>query len=201
MDLGRGVTQALNAAPITVALAKRLHTECRVAASPAWDPTGSAVLAGHESSASARNRHVSTWNRTSSPRRAPGGLWSRVVERVTGIGGFFFRARDPEALKVWYQERLGVKPVPGSYEEDPWRQDEGETAFAPFELDSEMIGPPEHTWMINFRVADLEAIVEQLRAAGEEVDVDPERYPNGRFAALRDPEGNGIQLWQPMGPP
>jgi glyoxylase I family protein len=123
-----------------------------------------------------------------------------LVERVTGIGGFFFRARDPEALKVWYQERLGVTPVPESYEEEPWRQQEGATAFAPFELDSEMIGPPEHTWMINFRVADLEAIVDQLRAAGEEVEVDPERYPNGRFAALHDPEGNGIQLWQPVGP-
>jgi glyoxylase I family protein len=132
---------------------------------------------------------------------APVRLWSRFVERVTGIGGFFFRARDPEALKVWYHERLGVKPVPESYGEEPWRQQEGMTAFAPFEWESEMIGPPEHTWMINFRVADLEAIVEQLRAAGEEVDVDPERYPNGRFAALRDPEGNGIQLWQPMGPP
>jgi glyoxylase I family protein len=94
-----------------------------------------------------------------------------------------------------------VKAVPESDEEVPWRQQEGETVFAPFELDSEMIGPPEHTWMINFRVAGLEAIVEQLRAAGEEVEVDPERYPNGRFAALRDPEGNGIQLWQPMGPP
>jgi glyoxylase I family protein len=69
------------------------------------------------------------------------------VERVTGIGGFFFRARDPEALKVWYQERLGVKAVPESDEDEPWRQQEGETAFAPFELDSEMIGPPEHTWM------------------------------------------------------
>ena len=75
-----------------------------------------------------------------------------------------------------------------------------ETAFSPFDLDSEMIGPPEHTWMINFRVDDLDAIVEQLRSAGETVDVDPERYPNGRFAEVRDPEGNGIQLWQPMGP-
>ena len=54
--------------------------------------------------------------------------------------------------------------------------------------------------MINFRVDDLDAMVEQLRAAGETVDVDPERYPNGRFAGLRDPDGNGIQLWQPMDP-
>lgn len=122
------------------------------------------------------------------------------MERVTGIGGFFFRARDQGALQAWYQDRLGVTAAPGSYGEEPWRQEEGETVFAPFERDSEMIGPPEHTWMINFRVTDLDAIVAQLREAGEEVEVDPERYPNGRFAELRDPEGNGIQLWQPMEP-
>ena len=122
------------------------------------------------------------------------------MARVTGIGGFFFRARDPEALAVWYEERLGVKPAPSTYGEEPWRQEEGVTVFAPFAQDSDMIGPPEHTWMINFRVDDLDAVVEQLRSAGETVDVDPERYPNGRFAELRDPEGNGIQLWQPMSP-
>ena len=122
------------------------------------------------------------------------------MERVTGIGGFFFRAKDPDALALWYQERFGVKTVPRSYDEEPWRQQEGVTAFAPFEQDSEMIGPPEHTWMINFRVDDLDAIVEQLRSAGETVEVHAERYPNGRFAELHDPEGNGIQLWQPMGP-
>ena len=72
--------------------------------------------------------------------------------------------------------------------------------FAPFPQDSEMIGPPEHTWMINFRVDDLDAMVDQLRAAGETVEVDPQTYPNGCFAELRDPEGNGIQLWQPMDP-
>ena len=72
--------------------------------------------------------------------------------------------------------------------------------FAPFSQDSETIGPPEHTWMINFRVVDLDAMVTQLRDAGETVEVDRERYPNGRFAELRDPEGNGIQLWQPMTP-
>ncbi len=60
-----------------------------------------------------------------------------------------------------------------------------------------MIGPPEHTWMINLRVSDLDAMVEQLRAAGVGVEVDPETYPNGRFAQTEDPEGNRIQLWQP----
>jgi glyoxylase I family protein len=122
------------------------------------------------------------------------------VERVTGIGGFFFRASEPGALATWYRDRLGVDPVPQSYEQEPWRQEAGMTAFAPFAQDSEMIGPPEKTWMINFRVGDLDKIVDQLRSAGETVDVDPERYPNGRFAELRDPEGNGIQLWQPMSP-
>jgi len=93
-----------------------------------------------------------------------------------------------------------VKTVPSTYGEEPWRQQEGVTVFAPFPQDSDMIGPPEHTWMINFRVDDLDALAEQLRGAGETVEVDPERYPNGRFAELRDPEGNGIQLWQPMEP-
>ena len=121
------------------------------------------------------------------------------MERVTGIGGFFFRASDPQALASWYRDRLGVDPVPQSYDQEPWRQQAGATAFAPFQQDSEMIGPPEKTWMINFRVDDLDAMVEQLRGAGETVDVHAETYPNGRFAELRDPEGNGIQLWQPMG--
>jgi predicted enzyme related to lactoylglutathione lyase len=122
------------------------------------------------------------------------------MEKVTGIGGFFFRARDPESLARWYLERLGITPVPDSYESAVWRQEAGETVFAPFPEGSEMIGPPDHTWMVNFRVDDLDAIVEQLRAAGETVEVDPERYPNGRFATLQDPEGNGIQLWEPTDP-
>ena len=122
------------------------------------------------------------------------------MERVTGIGGFFFRAENPDALATWYQERLGIDLVPQSYGGEPWRQQAGVTVFAPFPQDSEMIGSPEHTWMLNFRVGDLDAMADQLRGAGETVTVDPETYPNGRFAELRDPEGNGIQLWQPMGP-
>ena len=122
------------------------------------------------------------------------------MERVSGIGGFFFRSRDPAALATWYEDRLGIAAVPRDYDQEVWRQEEGETVFAPFPLDSEMIGSAAHMWMINFRVADLDAIVEQLRGAGEKVEVDTTRYPNGRFAELRDPEGNGVQLWQPMGP-
>ena len=122
------------------------------------------------------------------------------MEVVTGIGGFFFRAQDPKTLAIWYQERFGITTVPETYDEGAWLQEAGETVFAPFPQDSEMIGPPEHTWMINLRVLDLDAMVTQLRDAGETVEVDPERYPNGRFAELRDPEGNGIQLWQPMTP-
>ncbi|HKG65933.1 MAG TPA: VOC family protein [Solirubrobacteraceae bacterium] len=114
------------------------------------------------------------------------------MERVTGIGGFFFRASDPEGLAAWYRDRLGVDPVPQTYEQEPWVQQAGATAFAPFDQGSEMIGPPEKTWMINFRVDDLDEIVDQLRSAGETVDVDPERYPNGRFAVLRDPEGKRL---------
>ena len=122
------------------------------------------------------------------------------MQRVTGIRGFFFRARDPAGLADWYEQRLGITPVPQSYEAEVWRQQEGATVFAPFAQDSQMFGPPEQTWMINFRVDDLDGIADQLRQAGESVDVGPQLYPNGRFAQLSDPEGNRIQLWEPSGP-
>ena len=119
------------------------------------------------------------------------------MERVSGIGGLFFRSKDPDSLVEWYEQHLGVSRVPTTYEDAPWVQEEGPTVFAPFEQDSEYFGSPGNAWMINFRVPDLDAMVAQLRAAGAEVDVDDEAYPNGRFARLSDPEGNPIQLWQP----
>lgn len=76
-------------------------------------------------------------------------------------------------------------------------QQEGETVLAPLDPDSEMPGAPERSWAINFRVDDLDAMAAQVRAAGAEVEIDPEDYPNGRFAWTADPEGNRIQLWQP----
>jgi glyoxylase I family protein len=121
------------------------------------------------------------------------------VERVTGIGGLFFRARDPELLSRWYADHLGVDPAPESYDVSSWWQQPGPTVFSPMPGDSEHFGDPAQAWSVNFRVADLDAMIGQLRGAGIEVEIDPEQYPNGRFASLHDPEGNPVQLWQPAG--
>ena len=76
----------------------------------------------------------------------------------------------------------------------------GRRCFAPFAATTKYFGRAEQAFMLNFRVRDLEAMVAQLRRAGITVDVDPQTYPNGLFASLSDPEGNPIQLWQPMKP-
>lgn len=117
------------------------------------------------------------------------------MEKVTGIGGFFFRASAPEVLRQWYKDHLGIDMAPQSLEDTPWRQDAGHTVFNPFPMDSAMI-PPTKSWMINFRVADLAEMIDQLRGADIAVS-DLEEHPHGKFATLEDPEGNGIQLWQP----
>jgi predicted enzyme related to lactoylglutathione lyase len=122
------------------------------------------------------------------------------MEKATGIGGLFFRARDPGALGRWYRDHLGVTLAPPSYEEAPWRQEAGPTVFAPFPEDTDYFGDSGKVWMVNFRVRDLDAMVAQLRSAGIKVEMNPEPYPNGRFARLYDPEGNPIELWQPEGP-
>jgi predicted enzyme related to lactoylglutathione lyase len=121
------------------------------------------------------------------------------MEKVKGIGGFFFRAKDPASLGHWYRDHLGVTLVPSNFDELPWQQEAGPTAFAPFPETSEYFGDAGKVWMINFRVANLDAMVAQLRDAGISVTVDQERYPNGRFARLYDPEGNPIELWEPEG--
>lgn len=121
------------------------------------------------------------------------------MEKVSGIGGVFFRAHDPQAIGQWYAKHLGIALTPSNYEEAPWWQEAGPTVFAPFADDSKFFGNHEQSWMINFRVDDLDAMVAQLLAASVDVEVDPQEYPNGRFARLSDPEGNPIQLWEPKG--
>ena len=121
-------------------------------------------------------------------------------EKVLGFGGVFFKAENPKALALWYEEHLGVKQTPTTYEEMPWVQAGGSTVFGVFNAKTKYFGADDQQFMFNFRVADLDAMVSQLREAGIEVEVDPETYPNGRFARLADPEGNPIQLWQEMMP-
>ncbi len=121
------------------------------------------------------------------------------MERVTGIGGVFFRARDPAALARWYERHLGITPPPASYDEPSWRQEAGPTVFAALAQDSPHFRRPEQAWALNLRVRDLDAMVAQLRAGGVAVEVHDEAYPNGRFAELEDPEGTPLQLWEPAG--
>jgi glyoxylase I family protein len=118
------------------------------------------------------------------------------MEKVTGIGGVFFRAGDPDALKSWYERHLGVTRTPTDYDQRPWWQAAGPTVYEPFPSDTSYFDRPTQGWMINFRVADLDAMVAQLRAGGIEATVVPESYPNGRFARLHDPEGNPVELWE-----
>ena len=121
------------------------------------------------------------------------------MERVTGVGGIFFRARDPEALTHWYEVNLGVEAPPAPYDEPSWMQEAGPTVFAPMGEDSPHFSDSTQQWSINFRVRDLDAMVAQLRERGTEVRLHDEDYPNGRFAELSDPEGTPIQLWEPAG--
>jgi catechol 2,3-dioxygenase-like lactoylglutathione lyase family enzyme len=121
------------------------------------------------------------------------------MEKVLGIGGFFFRAADPGTLALWYRDHLGIDVVPQAYDAPAWTQQAGTTVFCPFPADSSYFGDDAKGWMLNFRVRDLAAMTAQLRAAGIAVVVDPETYPNGIFARLKDPEGNPIELWEPRG--
>jgi predicted enzyme related to lactoylglutathione lyase len=134
------------------------------------------------------------------PPAAPASQPAQPMEKVTGIGGLFFKAADPKALAVWYERHLGVTQTPASYSEEPWRQEAGITVFGAFKQTTKYFGRDSQQWMINFRVRNLAAMVAQLERAGIKVEVDPQEYPNGRFALLHDPEGNPIQLWEPKIP-
>lgn len=122
---------------------------------------------------------------------------------VTGIGGFFFRARDPEALAAWYKTHLAVGGGcngTGSGDSNPWvwRQAEGDTVFQPFKAATDYWAA-DHQFMLNLRVTGLDALLERLHSAGIAIITKPEwDDPQvGRFARIHDPEGNAIELWEP----
>ena len=117
------------------------------------------------------------------------------MERVLGIGGYFLRAADPVALRAWYVDCLGLD----ADENGLWHQAAGPTVFATFESETDYFGSPTQQVMINFRVRDLEAMLTQLRAKGANVaDEMQDMESVGRFGWVTDPEGNRIELWQPV---
>jgi predicted enzyme related to lactoylglutathione lyase len=116
------------------------------------------------------------------------------VERVEGIGGYFVRSADPTALSAWYQDCLGLDID----ENGLWSQAPGATVFATFPSDTDYFGSRSQQVMINFRVRDLDTMLDQLRAKGANVAPETEQMQGvGRFAWVTDPEGNRVELWEP----
>ena len=122
--------------------------------------------------------------------------------KVLGIGGLFFRARDPDALNAWYREHLGVgagcSATPDLAGEWTWLTQGGDTVFAPFKHDTDYFAA-DKAFMVNFRVSGLDALVARLDAAGIKAERRAEwDDPSvGRFARIHDLEGNAIELWEP----
>ncbi len=124
------------------------------------------------------------------------------MARVTGIGGVFFKSRsDSKTLLSWYQECLGLEleDFGGAilkWEED-LAEDKGLTVWHVAEKQSEWFSPSDSAFMINYRVDDMDGMVERLQSAGVEILQGPEKHENGRFAWIMDPEGNKVELWEP----
>jgi predicted enzyme related to lactoylglutathione lyase len=126
------------------------------------------------------------------------------MERVTGVGGVFFEAKDPKALSGWYRDNLGLAVRGGApaFSAFPWREREdstrlGTTVWALFRSDTKYFAPSQAPFMINYRVRNLDRMLAQLRANGVTVEPKIAEEFNGRFAWIVDPEGNKIELWEP----
>lgn len=124
------------------------------------------------------------------------------MERVTGFGGLFFKAEDPEALYSWYEKHLWIKRGPYGAVDFIWRESkdqakEGKTVWEIFPHATTYFQPSRPSFVMNFRVADLDALLKAIEEEGVKVDPHREDYEYGRFAWVMDPEGNRIELWEP----
>lgn len=127
------------------------------------------------------------------------------MKRVIGIGGVFFKAKDPEKLRAWYQQHLGLEfdaygSVVFSCPDDEEQKKSAQTVWSLFPSDTKYFDPSQAAFMINYRVENLAALLAQLRSEGVEVEERTEEYEYGRFGWLMDPEGNRIELWEPAKP-
>ena len=125
------------------------------------------------------------------------------MARVTGIGGIFFKSQgDSAELRSWYEKHLGMplEEFGGAVFRwpDDKAEDQGVTVWHVAEKDSQWFAPSQSSFMINYRVDDLAGLLEQLREDAVEIVGGPESHENGKFAWIMDPEGNRIELWEPM---
>lgn len=124
------------------------------------------------------------------------------MKKVTGIGGIFFKCEDPEKMRNWYSENLGLKTneygslfeFRNTHEPDK----KNYLQWSPFKKDTEYMNPSKKDFMINYRVENMEELVEELKNSGVEICDKIESYEYGKFVHIMDPEGNKIELWEPI---
>ncbi|HEY4056514.1 MAG TPA: VOC family protein [Kofleriaceae bacterium] len=125
------------------------------------------------------------------------------MAKITGIGGVFFKAKsDPKELSAWYAKHLGMPVQAWGGAALKWPQDKAEdggaTAWNPAKPDTEWFAPSSASFMINYRVDNMDEMIAQLTAGGVALQKGPEHHENGVFAWIVDPDGNKVELWQPM---
>ena len=124
------------------------------------------------------------------------------MKRVTGIGGVFFKCKDPEMIRAWYRKHLGIESdqygCTFRWTDSTSSEIEGTTVWAPFKEESDYFDPSEKPFMINFRVADLDGLMALLQEEGVRIIGEIEEEIYGKFAWILDPEGNKVELWEPV---
>ena len=125
------------------------------------------------------------------------------MAKVTGVGGIFFKSTtDNAALAAWYEKHLGMTLEPWGGVVLRWpddkAEDKGLTVWHVAERDTKWFSPSQSSFMVNYRVDDMAGLLAQLREAGVEIVGGPESHENGKFAWIMDPDGNKIELWEPM---
>ena len=124
------------------------------------------------------------------------------MKKVTGIGGIFFKSKDPEKIKNWYQKNLGLVTdqygSPFEFRNTNNPDEINYLQWSPFAQNTDYFAPSEKQFMINYRVENLVALVEELKKEGVEICDEIEEYEYGKFIHIMDPEGNKIELWEPV---
>ena len=123
-----------------------------------------------------------------------------MKKRVTGIGGFFFKCKDPDGVKKWYKNHLGI-PVDSYGWTFWWKDAQGKdcsTQWSPFKEETPYFNPSQKQFMMNFRVENLEELLKELKKEGVQIVGEMQTYDYGKFGWIMDPEGNKIELWEPI---